>query len=250
MKIVGIIPARYASSRFPGKPLAPIAGKPLIQRVVEQCQKASALAEIVVATDDLRIAEAVRNDCRVEMTAANHPSGTDRIAEAAARIPCDGAVNIQGDEPLIDPSVIDTVAGGLSEAGMTTAAAAIATPEDYESPHVPKVVVSRSGRALLFSRRPIPCLRPTATELPPWRQFPFLKHIGIYGYRSDILQRFVRFPVSPLEKAEGLEQLRALENDIAIRVFEVACQSIGVDRPEDSAKVETIIAEQTAPPTN
>ena len=250
MKIIGVIPARYASSRFPGKPLASVAGKVLIRRVVEQCQKSAVLAEVVVATDDPRIGEAVREVCRVEMTDADHPSGTDRVAEAAARIPCDGVVNIQGDEPLIQPSVIDIVAAGLSESGITTAAAAIAAPGDCENPNVTKVVVSRSGRALLFSRRLIPCLRAAAAE-PLERQcrrFPFLKHIGVYGYRSEVLRQLVRLPVSLLEKAEGLEQLRALENDLAIRVFQVDDESVGVDRPEDIAKVETILAAQAALP--
>ena len=250
MKIIGIIPARYASSRFPGKPLASVAGKSLIRRVVEQCQKSAVLAEVVVATDDPRITEAVRKDCRVEMTDANHPSGTDRVAEVAARIPCDGVVNIQGDEPLISPSVIDGVAAGLSEVGITTAASAMDAPVDCENPNVTKVVVSRSGRALLFSRRFIPYLRAAANEPldRQCRQFPFLKHIGIYGYRSEVLQQFVRLPISPLEKAEGLEQLRALENDLAIRVFQVDGESVGVDRPEDVAKVEIILAAQAALP--
>ncbi len=250
MKIIGIIPARYASSRFPGKPLASVAGKSLIRRVVEQSQKSAVLAEVVVATDDPRIAEAVRRDCRVEMTGDNHPSGTDRVAEAAARIPCDGVINIQGDEPLIQPSVIGIVAAGLSDAGITTAAAAIAAPGDCENPNVTKVVVSRSGRALLFSRRFIPYLRDASAE--PFdrqcRRFPFLKHIGIYGYRSEVLQQFVRLPISPLEKAEGLEQLRALENDLAIRVFQVDGDNVGVDRPEDVAKVEAILTAQAALP--
>lgn len=250
MKIIGIIPARYASSRFPGKPLALVARKALIRRVVEQCQKSDVLAEVVVATDDPRIGEAVREDCRVEMTDVNHPSGTDRVAEVAARIPCEGVVNIQGDEPLIDPSVIDVVAAGLSEAGMTTAASAISAPDDCENPNVTKVVVSRSGRALIFSRRFIPYLRNAANEPleRQCRQFLFLKHIGIYGYRSEILRQLVRLPVSPLEKAEGLEQLRALENDLAIRVFQVDSESVGVDHPEDVAKVETILASQAALP--
>lgn len=250
MKIIGVIPARYASSRFPGKPLASVAGKALIRRVVEQCQKSAVLAEVVVATDDPRIGEAVREVCRVEITDANHPSGTDRVAEAAARIPCDGVVNIQGDEPLIQPSVIDIVAAGLSKSGITTAASAISAPGDCKNPNVTKVVVSRSGRAMLFSRRMIPHLRAAANEPldQQYRRFPFLKHIGVYGYRSEVLRQLVRLPVSSLEKAEGLEQLRALENDLAIRVFQVDDESVGVDRPEDIAKVETILAAQAALP--
>src|SRR5205809_4696993 len=130
MNIVGIIPARYASTRFPGKPLALIAGKPLIQHVVEQCQQAKALSEVIVATDDTRIWEVAQNFCRAEMTAANHPSGSDRIAEVTARCSCDAVVNIQGDEPLIDPSVIDAVARALGQSEMSTAATAIKNPEE------------------------------------------------------------------------------------------------------------------------
>src|SRR5262245_5027519 len=141
VKIIGIIPARYASTRFPGKPLAMIAGKPLIQRVVEQCKKASALAEVIVATDDARIAEAVGAFCRVEMTRADHPSGSDRIAEAAARCACDAVLNIQGDEPLIAPGVIDAVAAALAQEQMSTAATAIRDSSEYDNPNVVKVVV-------------------------------------------------------------------------------------------------------------
>src|SRR6516225_3440188 len=133
MKVVGIIPARYASTRFPGKPLALIAGKPLLQHVVQRCQQASSLSEVIVATDDQRIAETARRFCRVEMTAASHPSGSDRIAEAAARLACDAVVNVQGDEPLIDPGVIDAVAGALRAAEMSTAAARIKDPAEYDN---------------------------------------------------------------------------------------------------------------------
>src|ERR1700754_3223662 len=148
MKILGIIPARYGSTRFPGKPLALIAGKSLIQRVVEQCQKARSLNEVIVATDDTRIAEAAKKFCRVEMTREDHPSGSDRIAEVAARCECDAVVNIQGDEPLIDPAVIHTVAGALSHAEMSTAATAICNADEYDNPNVVKVVVNSAGRAL------------------------------------------------------------------------------------------------------
>src|SRR3954469_17058235 len=141
MKIIGVIPARYASTRFPAKPLALIAGKSLVQRVVEQCQKAKSLRDVIVATDDERIAEVARKFCRVEMTRSDHPSGSDRIAEVAARVECDAVVNIQGDEPLIDPAVIDVVAGALAESEMSTAATAIRSLDDYESSNVVKVVV-------------------------------------------------------------------------------------------------------------
>ncbi|MCL5097820.1 MAG: 3-deoxy-manno-octulosonate cytidylyltransferase, partial [Candidatus Omnitrophica bacterium] len=164
MKIIGVIPARYASSRFPGKPLALIAGKPLVQHVVERCQKAKSLAEVIVATDDARIFEAVRRFGRVEMTAAHHPSGTDRIAEVVRRCGCDAAVNIQGDEPLIEPAVIDAVAGALAEAEISTAAAPIGDAAEYESPNVVKVVVNAAGDALYFSRRAIPYVRDAASR--------------------------------------------------------------------------------------
>ncbi len=248
MRIIGIIPARFASTRFPGKPLALVAGVPLIGRVVERCRQAGSLAEVIVATDDERIRETARRFCRVEMTAPDHPSGSDRIAEVARRVECDAVVNIQGDEPLIDPAVIDVVARSLDSAEMSTAATAIRAPEDYDNPNVVKVVVSVSGRALYFSRRTIPCLReqaesPAAEQI---RRHGFLKHLGIYGYRRETLLRLVRFPVSTLENAEKLEQLRALENDIPIQVALVNYESIGVDTPEDVSRVERVLAEETA----
>jgi 3-deoxy-manno-octulosonate cytidylyltransferase (CMP-KDO synthetase) len=243
VKIVGIIPARHASTRFPGKPLALIAGKPLIQHVAEQCQKAKSLSEIIVATDDERIASVARQFCRVEMTRADHPSGSDRIAEVAGRIPCDAIVNIQGDEPLIDPAVVDAVANALAQNEMSTAATPIKNLSEYDNPNVVKVVVNAAGRALYFSRRTIPYLREAASRPVPEQlaAFPFLKHLGIYGYRRETLLRLVKFPVSPLENAEKLEQLRALENGIQIAVVKVDYDSIGVDMPEDVARVEKIL---------
>jgi 3-deoxy-manno-octulosonate cytidylyltransferase (CMP-KDO synthetase) len=243
VKVIGIIPARYASTRFPGKPLHPIAGKPLIQRVVEQCQKAKSLSEIVVATDDERIATVAKKFCHVEMTRADHPSGSDRIAEVAERISCDAVVNIQGDEPLIDPNVIDAVANALAKDEMSTAATLIKNLSEYDNANVVKVVVNAGGRALYFSRRTIPYLREAASR-PVNEQlaaFPFLKHLGIYGFRRETLLRLVKFPVSPLENAEKLEQLRALDNGIGIAVVKVDYDSIGVDMPEDVAKVEEIL---------
>lgn len=265
MKIVGIVPARYASTRFPGKSLAPIAGKPLIQHVVERCRKAKSLSEVIVATDDPRIADVAKKFCRVEMTRADHPSGTDRIAEVAGKIPCEAVVNIQGDEPLIDPAVIDAVAGALSrravdnvsagidepsagwkaavQCDMSTAAAPIKNPAELDNPNVVKVVVSASGRALYFSRRTIPYLRDAATGSvgEQLAAFPFLKHLGIYGYRRETLLRLVKFPVSPLENAEKLEQLRALENGIPIAVVKVEYDSVGVDTPEDVERVVKLL---------
>jgi 3-deoxy-manno-octulosonate cytidylyltransferase (CMP-KDO synthetase) len=243
MRILGIIPARYASTRFPGKPLHPIAGKPLIQHVVEQCQKAKSLNEVIVATDDTRIAEVVKQFCRVEMTRADHPSGSDRIAEVAARCECDAVVNIQGDEPLIDPAVIDVVAKALNDTEMSTAATAIKQPAEYDNPNVVKVVVNGPGRALYFSRRTIPYLREAASRSASEQlaAFPFLKHLGIYGYRRETLLRLVKYPVSPLENAERLEQLRALDHGIEIAVVKVEYNSVGVDVPEDVSRVEAIL---------
>ena len=281
MKIIGVIPARYASTRFPGKPLALIAGKPLIQHVVEQCQRAKSLSEVIVATDDTRIWELAQNFCRAEMTLPDHPSGSDRIAEIAALCDCDAIVNIQGDEPLIDPAVIDAVAAALAGCEMSTAATPIKNFAELDNPNVVKVVVNVAGRALYFSRRTIPYLRDIvgqASRLPIEREsvsvriiqddsasqnlgrrdayptlaagrstaeqlaaFPFLKHLGIYGYRRETLLRLVKFPVSPLENAEKLEQLRALENGIGIAVVKVDYDSVGVDVPADVARVERIL---------
>ncbi|MEN9573954.1 MAG: hypothetical protein RL514_1809 [Verrucomicrobiota bacterium] len=244
MKILGIIPARFASTRFPGKPLHPIAGQSLIQRVIQRCQLAQSLSEVIVATDDERIAKVARQFCRVELTRADHPSGSDRIAEVATRCACDAVVNIQGDEPLIDPAVIDAVAKALALAEMSTAATAIQNIEEYDNPNVVKVVTDVTGRALYFSRRTIPFVRdpaahPAAAQLAA---FPFLKHLGIYGYRRDALLRLVKFPQSPLEQAERLEQLRALENGIPIAVVRVAYDSVGVDVPADVERVERLLA--------
>ena len=243
MKIIGIIPARYASTRFPGKPLQLIAGKPLVQHVVERCREAQSLADVIVATDDERIAKVAREFCTVEMTRTDHPSGTDRIAEVAARLDCDAVVNVQGDEPLIPATVIDAVAGALADAEMTTAATPVRNIAEYSDPNAVKVVVDAAGRALYFSRRTIPFVRDSAEESPEQQcaAFPFLKHLGIYGYRRDTLKRLVEFAASPLEQAERLEQLRALENGIGIAVCLVEYESIGVDVPEDVQRVEALL---------
>ena len=243
MNIIGIIPARYASTRFPGKPLHLIAGKPLIAHVVERCREAASLTEVIVATDDDRIAEVAREFCRVEMTRSDHSTGTDRIAEVAGRVECDAVVNVQGDEPLIAPAVIDAVAGALSNAEMSTAASPVNNISDVSDPNVVKVVVSAEGRALYFSRRTIPFVRDLADAdaAAQLAAFPFLKHLGIYGYRRETLARLVGLEPSPLEEAERLEQLRALENGIAIAVRRVEHDAVGVDVPEDVARVEALL---------
>jgi len=241
VKIFGIIPARYGSSRFPGKPLALIAGKTLIQHVVEQCQKAVLLREVIVATDDTRIFEVAQGFCRAEMTGPDYPSGTDRIAEVAQHCRCDAIINIQGDEPLIDPRVIDAVAGALANEEMSTAATVIENETEWGNPNVVKVVVNAAGRALYFSRRTIPYVRDASTSAASMAAFPFLKHLGIYGYRRQTLLRLVKLPVSPLEEAEKLEQLRALENGISIAVVKVNYDSVGVDVPADVKRVELML---------
>jgi len=243
VRIIGIIPARYASTRFPGKPLVPIAGRPLIQRVVEQCRKASALRDVIVATDDYRIFEAAARFCRVVMTRSDHPSGSDRIAEVARRLDCDAVVNIQGDEPLIEPAAIDEVARLTGRHPMSTAATPIRDPHEYDNPNIVKVVVNQAGCALYFSRRTIPFVRDAAgrSVSEQMAAFPFLKHLGLYGYRRETLLELVQFPVSPLEAAEKLEQLRALDHGIEIAVARVEHDSAGVDVPEDVGKVEQLL---------
>jgi len=243
MKLIGVVPARYASTRFPGKPLYPIAGIPLIQRVVQRCRLSKSLAEVIVATDDERIAALARKFCRVEMTRGDHPSGTDRIAEVALRVPADGYVNIQGDEPLMDPAVIDAVAAALDRSEMSTASTPVRDVAEYDNPNIVKVVVAADGRALYFSRRTIPYLRDLAGRpaVDQLAAFPFHKHLGIYGFRRETLLRLVGFPVSALEAAEKLEQLRALENGIVISVAAVNHDSVGVDVPEDVTRVEALL---------
>ncbi len=244
VNLVGVIPARYASTRFPGKPLHRIAGRPLLERVVERCRLARSLTDVVVATDDVRIADVARHFARVEMTRPDHPSGTDRIAEVAGRLHADGYINVQGDEPLMDPAVIDAVALLLETSEMSTAATPLLDVGEFDSPNTVKVVLGADGRALYFSRRTLPYLRDHSGEASSVQiaAFPFLKHLGIYGYRRATLLRLVEFPVSPLEAAERLEQLRALENGIPIAVARVRHDSIGVDVPADVARVEALLS--------
>lgn len=238
-KVLGIIPARWASTRFPGKPLHLIADKPLLQHVWEQCRRAKRLDHLIIATDDFRIAEAAFNwGAEVALTAANHSSGTDRIAEVAAKAKQFAhVVNIQGDEPMIDPKLIDRLVRELQrnrKLEMITAAHPFADPRDAESPHQVKVVLNRKSEALYFSRALIPSASGDS--------LPFhLRHQGIYGYTRDLLLRFVRWKPSPLERAESLEQLRALENGVRIKVVMTDRGSPGVDTPEDARMIERLI---------
>lgn len=233
--IVAIIPARWQSSRFPGKPLARIAGKPMLQRVFEQCRKARRLDATLVATDDRRIFDAAREfGAPVVMTRSTHPSGTDRIAEAARRISADIILNVQADEPLISPRAIDKLAGALSEgdAPMATLATPIRDGRAWRDPNVVKVVVNRYGFALYFSRSMIPYPRDTRARPK------LLKHLGIYAYRREFLLRWPRLGVTPLERVERLEQLRALEHGVPLLVLETSWDSVAVDTPGDLRRVE------------
>jgi 3-deoxy-manno-octulosonate cytidylyltransferase (CMP-KDO synthetase) len=240
-KALGIIPARWGSTRFPGKPLHLIAGRPLLRHVWEQCRRAKKLDQLIVATDDFRIAEAAFEwGAEVAMTSANHASGTDRIAEVAAKAKgFSHIVNIQGDEPLVDPKLIDRLVRELQRdrnLEMITAAHPFSDPVEAQSPHQVKVVVNRKNDALYFSRGAIPYSR---DDLATPQYF---RHQGIYGYTRDLLLRFVRWKTSPLERAESLEQLRALENSVRIHVLITKTGSPGVDTPEDAAAIAEAIA--------
>lgn len=240
-RILGVIPARFASSRFPGKALISIANKPMLQHVFERASQARYLSAVVIATDDERIAAAARGfGASVRMTRADHASGTDRVAEVASADPADIVVNIQGDEPLIDPAAIDTAIFSVvddTEVSMGTLKKAIEDPSEVENPNVVKVVTDLRGRALYFSRWPIPYNREQPSGTIRKTQY---KHIGLYVYRRDLLLNYPDLPVGPLEKAERLEQLRALENGHAIRVVETEYESLGVDTPEDHQRVSRL----------
>ncbi|MFM7309637.1 MAG: 3-deoxy-manno-octulosonate cytidylyltransferase [Flavobacteriales bacterium] len=244
VKTAIIIPARFASSRFPGKPLADIQGKTMIQRVIEQCLKVKNTPSVLVATDDQRILDHVVSlGYRAVLTHSNHPSGTDRCYEAA-NLACPDAdiiINVQGDEPFIQPQQIEQIIEAIRDGGASIATLALAMKNGHD-PHDPnkvKVVFNRHGDALLFSRSPIPHVRNTKTE--DWhKQAPFFKHIGLYGFRKDVLAQLIQLPTSPLERAESLEQLRWLEAGFPIRVLITEHESIGIDTPEDLAEVNRI----------
>lgn len=246
-RIIGVIPSRWGSTRFPGKSLAMIAGKPLLIRVIEQVRKAQQLAGIIVATDDDRIAAAAREaGAEAVMTRADHPSGTDRIHEAITGLEAEIVINIQGDEPLINPELIDRVAAALANDpawDMATAASPIQTAAELHSPDVVKVVRSTNGRALYFSRAPIPFIRGAAADFAPVPGL-HLRHIGIYGYRRHFLDRLVAEPPCALEENEKLEQLRALHIGCRMRVLDAAETGLGVDTPDDVARVEAILRQQ------
>ncbi len=235
-RILGVIPARFNSSRFPGKALVSIAGKPMLQHVYERASQARYLSKLIVATDDDRIYSVARDfGGIVRMTRSDHVSGTDRVAEAASAEHAGVVVNIQGDEPLIDPDAIDASILAMVEdedAPMGTLKKRIEDPGEAANPNVVKVVTDRAGNAVYFSRHPIPFSGDAAA--------PRFKHIGLYIYRREFLLRYPDLPIGPLEKAERLEQLRAIENGYRIRVVETDYDSLGVDTPEDLERVSTL----------
>ncbi len=238
--VAAILPARWGSTRFPGKPLHPIAGKPLIQHVWERTLKAKAISRVIIATDDMRIAEAAfAFGAEVSVTSPKHQSGTDRIAEVAKKLTgITHVLNVQGDEPLVDPALLNRLARTLTadpKLDMITAANAFGPDDDIANPNAVKVVLGRDGNALYFSRSPIPYLRDPAAAMPYYR------HQGLYGYSLKFLLQFVKWKQSALEKAEQLEQLRALENGGRIRVLITKHASIGVDTPADAAAVEKFL---------
>lgn len=248
MKFTAIIPARYASTRFPGKPLALLGGKPVIQHVYEQALKA--LPEAWVATDDDRIFRAVEAfGGRAVMTRSDHKSGTDRIEEAAEKIGIDDGVivNVQGDEPFIHPSQIETVCRQFDEPAtqIATLGKPFASMEAVENPNSPKIVTDVNGFALYFSRSVIPFVR--GKERAEWlAAYPYLKHIGIYAYRREVLREITRLPQSPLELAESLEQLRWLQNGYRIRVGITDIETVGIDTPEDLKRAEASLGKEQA----
>jgi len=244
LTVVAVIPARFASTRFPGKPLADIDGRPMIEHVYRRAAASSAVSQVMVATDDARIARAVTAfGGHVRLTSPDHLSGTDRLAEVAASLDCDVMVNVQGDEPLLDPRAITEAVAPFTDPSisMTTLYRRIEDPADLTNPNVVKVVVDRAGFALYFSRSPIPYIRDPRGGWPP-----LYRHIGLYAYRRTTLLVLASLDPTPLERAESLEQLRALEHGIRIKTVQTAYDSLGVDTPEDLEQVRRLL---TAPRT-
>ncbi len=242
MRVLCVIPARYASTRLPGKPLRDIAGKPMICRVYERAVQAEKIEKALVATDDQRIFDAVKSHGgNAMMTSKDHPTGTDRLAEvAAAYEDMDVIINVQGDEPLIEPALIDELAGLFEDAPelmMATVMTELKDEEEARNPNNVKVITDKKGYALYFSRSLIPYPRNSGKA-------PVFKHIGIYAYRREFLLRYAKLSPTPLEQAESLEQLRALENGYRIKVLKTDCRFVGVDTEEDLALVNQIYSEE------
>ena len=246
-KVVVVIPARYGSTRLPGKPLVSLGGKPMIQHVYERAKRAQTVQEVLVATDDQRILDAVQSfGGEARMTRCDHRTGTERIAEVAAHESGDIFVNVQGDEPLIDPVAIDTAVGALLEepaAQIATVATLIRHAGDIMDPNVVKTVLDFEDNAMYFSRAPIPWIRDTQQKL----RVKYWKHLGLYVFQRDALLEYPTLPQGELEKIEQLEQLRWLENGWHIRVAEVAHDAVSVDVPDDIARVERFLKEEKRP---
>lgn len=249
MKVAAFIPARYGSTRLDGKPLADICGKPMIQWVYEQVESCPVIDGVVVATDDRRIRDAVAAFGGASvMTSASHTSGTDRIAEAAASVDADIIVNVQGDEPLIEPEMISQAVRPLiddPQLRMSTLKTGILDEEEYKNPHAVKVVCDGKGRAIYFSRSPVPHGCRFEKGGVAEGSAAAYKHIGLYVYRRDFLAEFTRMSPTPLERAERLEQMRALENGVDIMVVETAFNPVAVDTPEDLELVRSIISSRS-----
>lgn len=242
MKVVAVIPARYGSTRLPAKPLVDINGKPMIQWVYERVRKVRALNDVIIATDDERIVEAVKRfGGNVMLTSKDLQSGTDRVAAVADRLAADIYVNVQGDEPMIEPVAIESALQLVSSGrfSMGTVMTPITEIDELRNPAVVKVIADKTGRALYFSRHPIPYSRKPAPEVE--EEFVCKRHVGLYVYTRDTLLRIRSLPPSPLEQAEMLEQLRAMEDGVAIGIVEVNFTSIGVDTPEELEKVRKIL---------
>jgi 3-deoxy-manno-octulosonate cytidylyltransferase (CMP-KDO synthetase) len=244
MSVLAVIPARFASTRLPGKPLVPLGGKPMIERVWNRVRQASSVSGVLVATDDERIRSAVEAfGGQAVMTRSDHRSGTERVAEvAAARKDVDIFVNVQGDEPLIEPAAIDQAVEAIeadSEVNVSTLAVPISNPSDIMDPNVVKVVLDFDGNGLYFSRAPIPWVRDRGGPV----HAQHLKHLGLYAFRRAALLEFATFPQGDLERIEQLEQLRWLENGYRIRVAETEHDSVSVDIPEDVKRVEALLSE-------
>jgi 3-deoxy-manno-octulosonate cytidylyltransferase (CMP-KDO synthetase) len=245
LAIVAIIPARYASTRLPGKALADLDGRPMIEHVYRRVSLARILSDVIVATDDLRIATRVSDfGGKARLTKATHETGTDRLAEVAASLDCDVVVNVQGDEPLIDPRAIEELVAPFASdpsVQMTTLFRRIHDAAELNNPNITKIVIDRGGFALYFSRAPIPYLRDPRSGWPP-----LYRHIGLYAYRRSALLVLASLEPTPLERAESLEQLRALEHGIRIKAVETEYESFGVDTPEDLEEVRRLLTAPTA----
>jgi 3-deoxy-manno-octulosonate cytidylyltransferase (CMP-KDO synthetase) len=244
LAIVAVIPARYASTRLPGKALADLDGRPMIEHVYRRVSASKILSEVIVATDDLRIATRVSGfGGKVRLTKATHETGTDRLAEVAASLDCDVVVNVQGDEPLVDPRAIEELVEPFvdSSVQMTTLFRRIHDAAELNNPNITKMVVDRGGFAMYFSRAPIPYVRDPRGGWPP-----LYRHIGLYAYRRSALLVLASLPSTPLERAESLEQLRALEHGIRIKAVETQYESFGVDTPEDLEQVRRLLTTPTS----